>query len=203
VCGPGLRLHRRDVWRLAADAGAPLLLHGRRPHPAPSGRPHHAAVDPGIVVRQEEQRIKGRDDEFPSFIRALGATEGAKQSTTSKVLKSLRKKDFGPLTENLDHLYKRLNMRIEARRRVALLHRRLSLIPHPDVLGDVPRRALDGGSPKMLGELIAKNMSEVQQLRKQRQQATVRFVGLLYGITAASTFAFFIGLQVVNILSRR
>jgi len=58
-----------------------------------------------------------------------------------------------------------------------------------------------GGSPKMLGELIAKNMSEVQQLRKQRQQATVQLVGLLYGITAASTFAFFIGLQVVNILS--
>jgi flagellar protein FlaJ len=156
---------------------------------------------PGIVVRQEEQRIKGRDDEFPSFIRALGATEGAKQSTTSKVLKSLRKKDFGPLTENLDHLYKRLNMRIEPEGawRYFTADCRSYLIQTFSEMYLVGRSM--GGSPKMLGELIAKNMSEVQQLRKQRQQATVQLVGLLYGITAASTFAFFIGLQVVNILS--
>jgi flagellar protein FlaJ len=44
-------------------------------------------------------------------------------------------------------------------------------------------------------------MNEVLQLRQQRQQATTTLIGLLYGITAASTFAFFIGLQVVNILA--
>jgi flagellar protein FlaJ len=44
-------------------------------------------------------------------------------------------------------------------------------------------------------------MNEVQQLRQKREQATTTMVGLLYGITAASTFAFFIGLQVVNILA--
>ena len=42
---------------------------------------------------------------------------------------------------------------------------------------------------------------EVLQLRKQRSQATTTLIGLLYGITAASTFAFFIGLEVVNLLS--
>lgn len=156
---------------------------------------------PGIVLRQEEQRIKGRDDEFPSFIRALGATEGAKQSTTSNVLKTLRKKDFGPLTENIDHLYKRLNMRIEpaAAWRYFTADCRSYLIQTFSEMFLVGRSM--GGSPKMLGELIAANMSEVQQLRKQRQQRTTQLVGLLYGITAASTFAFFIGLQVVNILS--
>jgi flagellar protein FlaJ len=58
-----------------------------------------------------------------------------------------------------------------------------------------------GGSPKLLGELISENMNEVLQLRQRRQQETTTLVGLLYGITAASTFAFFVGLQVVNILS--
>jgi flagellar protein FlaJ len=43
-------------------------------------------------------------------------------------------------------------------------------------------------------------MNEVQQLRQSREQATTTLIGILYGITAASTFAFFIGLQVVNIL---
>jgi flagellar protein FlaJ len=45
-------------------------------------------------------------------------------------------------------------------------------------------------------------MNEVLQLRQQRRQATTTLIGLLYGITAASTFAFFIGLEVVNILSQ-
>jgi flagellar protein FlaJ len=58
-----------------------------------------------------------------------------------------------------------------------------------------------GGGPKQLGELISENMNVVLQLRQQRAQATTTLIGLLYGISAASTFAFFIGLQVVNILA--
>jgi flagellar protein FlaJ len=157
---------------------------------------------PGIVFRQEEQKIKGRDNEFPSFIRALGATEGAKQSTTGMVLRTLRKKDFGPLTENINDLYKRLNMRIEptAAWRHFTADCRSYLIQTFSEMYLVGREM--GGSPKQLGELIAANMNEVLQLRQQRKQAATTLVGLLYGITAASTFAFFIGLQVVNILAQ-
>jgi len=156
---------------------------------------------PGIVIRHEEQSVKSRDEEFPSFIRALGATEGAKQSTTSQVLKSLRKKDFGPLTEKVDDLYKRLNMRIEPADawRWFTADCRSYLIQTFSEMYLIGREM--GGSPKMLGELIGENMNEVLQLRQQRKQATTTMIGLLYGITAASTFAFFIGLQVVNILS--
>jgi flagellar protein FlaJ len=66
-----------------------------------------------LVFRREEKRIRNRDEEFPSFIRALGATESAKQATTSKVLSTLRDKDFGSLTDTIDDLYRRLNMRID------------------------------------------------------------------------------------------
>jgi flagellar protein FlaJ len=155
---------------------------------------------PGLVVRKEEQRIKNRDGEFPSFIRALGATEGAKQSTTGAVLQSLRKKDFGALSKNVDDLYKRLNMRIEPTEawRYFTADTRSYLIQTFSEMYLMGREM--GGSPKLLGELIAENMAEVQQLRQQREQSTVQLIGLLYGITAASTFAFFIGLQVVTIL---
>jgi len=155
---------------------------------------------PGLVVRGEEQRIKARDEEFPSFIRALGATEGAKQSTTSTVLSTLRKKDFGPLTDNVDNLYKRLNMRIETSEawRHFTAECRSYLIQMFSEMYLVGRAM--GGSPKLLGEVISENMMQVQQLRQRRSQAATTLVGLLYGITAASTFAFFIGLQVVNIL---
>ncbi|WP_135305668.1 archaellar assembly protein FlaJ [Haloarcula amylovorans] len=157
---------------------------------------------PGIVFRQEEQRVKARDDEFPSFIRALGATEGAKQSTTGMVLRTLRKKDFGPLTADINDLYRRLNMRIEptAAWRYFTADCRSYLIQTFSEMYLIGREM--GGSPKQLGELIAANMNEVLQLRQKRKQATTTMVGLLYGITAASTFAFFIGLQVVNILAQ-
>ncbi len=158
-------------------------------------------IIPGIVLRQEEQQVKGRDQEFPSFIRALGATEGAKQSTTSAVLKSLRHKDFGPLTPNVNRLFKRLNMRIEPAEawHYFTADCRSYLIQTFSEMYLVGREM--GGSPKLLGELISENMNEVLQLRQQRRQATTTLVGLLYGITAASTFAFFIGLEVVNILA--
>ncbi|MFB6297170.1 MAG: archaellar assembly protein FlaJ [Salinirussus sp.] len=156
---------------------------------------------PGLVLRSAENQVKGRDEEFPSFIRALGATEGAKQSTTSMVLESLRKKDFGPLTPNVDDLYKRLNMRIEPTDawRHFTADCRSYLIQRFSEMYLIGREM--GGSPKLLGELIAENMNEVLQLRQKRQQATITIIGLLYGITAASSFAFFIGLQVVNILA--
>jgi len=182
--------------------GDVLFMFEEVPLPMYAALPITPMIIPGIVFRQEEQRIKARDDEFPSFIRALGATEGAKQSTTGMVLRTLRKKDFGPLTPNIDDLYKRLNMRIEPTSawRYFTADCRSYLIQTFSEMYLIGREM--GGSPKQLGELIAANMNEIQQLRQKRTQAATTLVGLLYGITAASTFAFFIGLQVVNILAQ-
>ncbi|GAB6863233.1 archaellar assembly protein FlaJ [Haloplanus litoreus] len=156
---------------------------------------------PGIVFRIQEERIKARDDEFPSFIRALGASETAKQSTTTAVLKTLRKKDFGPLTHDVDDLFKRLNMRLEPDRawEYFTANTQSYLIQKFSEMYLVGRQM--GGEPKQLGELISENMNHVNQLRQQREQATVTMIGLLYGITAASSFAFFIGFKIVDILA--
>ena len=156
---------------------------------------------PGIVLNLAERRVKKRDESFPSFIRALGTTESVKQSTSSDVLKTLREKDFGPLTANINDLYKRLNMRIEATEawRYFTADCRSYLIQTFSEMYLMGREL--GGEPKMLGELISENMNKVLQLRQMRAQATTTLIGLLYGITAAATFAFFIGLEVVSILS--
>ncbi|MFC6723804.1 archaellar assembly protein FlaJ [Halobium palmae] len=158
-------------------------------------------IVPGLLFRAEENRIAGRDEEFPNFIRALGSTESAKQATTSSVLESLRKKDFGPLSPDVERLYRRLKMRIETTRswRLFAVDTRSYLIQKFSEMYVVGRGM--GGDPKQLGELISRNMNNVNQLREQRRQATVTLIGLLYGITAASSFAFFIGLQVVSILA--
>jgi flagellar protein FlaJ len=155
----------------------------------------------GVALRSEEEMIKSRDREFPNFIRALGASESAKQATTSAVLSTLRHKDFGPLTEDINRLFKRLNVRIQPKHSWEFFaaDTRSYLIQKFSEMYVVGRQM--GGSPKQLGELISENMNNVVQLREQRQQATLTLIGLLYGITVSSTFAFFIGLEIVDILA--
>ena len=154
----------------------------------------------GIVMRREERLIHERDDQFPSFIRALGAAETAKQSTTSNVLETLRTKDFGGLTPGINRLYRRLKIRLSPDQAWSEFstESKSYLMQKFSEMYLVGRQM--GGSPKQLGELISRNMNTVNQHRLQRKQATTTLIGLLYGITAAATFAFFIGLEVVNIL---
>ena len=156
---------------------------------------------PGLVARHHENDVKERDEEYPGFIRALGASESAKQSTTRAVLESLRQKDFGVLSREIDRLYVRLNMRVAPDRSWFFFTAEASsyLIQKFSEMYLVGRQM--GGEPKQLGELISENMNEVLKLRRQRDQATVTLIGVLYGITAAASFAFFIGLEVVEILA--
>ena len=170
------------------------------PLPVMAAIPVTPLLIPGWLVRREEKKVKERDSEFPSFIRALGAVESVKQTSTGNVLESLRRKDFGALTHNIDNLYKRLAMRVDSSRSWSLFAAEAGsyLIQK---FGDmyVEGRRM-GGDPKMLGQVISRNQSEVLKLREQRQQATTTLIGLLYGMTAASVFSFFVGLEVVEML---
>jgi flagellar protein FlaJ len=171
------------------------------PLPVYAAVPTTPLVIPGYVARVEEERVKDRDDSFTSFIRALGASETARQTTTTRVLETLRNKEFGALTSLIDDLYKRLNLRIDATKawRYFTADSHSYLIQKFSEMYLIGRQM--GGDPQHLGTLISGNMSEVQQLRQRRSQAVSTMVGVLYGITAAATFAFFIGLGVVDVIS--
>ncbi len=171
------------------------------PLPIYAAMPTTPLLIPGLSVRGEEAKVKGRDEEYVSFIRALGASETARQTTTTAVLSTLRRKDFGPLTENINELYTRLKMRLSPEKawRFFTADAHSYLIQKFSEMYLVGRQM--GGDPKHLGELISENMNEVLQLREQRSQSTMTLIGVIYGITAAATFAFFIGLGIVQQLS--
>ncbi|SFR45100.1 flagellar protein FlaJ [Halogeometricum rufum] len=181
----------QSVQAVMIDTPVPLLI----------AAPLTPLAIPGIIARRHENRIKERDEEYPGFIRALGASESAKQSTTTAVLKTLRTKDFGVLSREIDRLYVRLNMRIGPTRSWFFFTAESSsyLIQKFSEMYNIGRQM--GGTPKQLGELISRNMNEIIKLRRQREQATVTLIGVLYGITASASFAFFIGLEVVEILA--
>ncbi len=156
---------------------------------------------PGAVFWHAERQVFDRDRDFPNFIRALGTSESARQATTSEVLSTLRTKDFGPLTPNIDDLYRRLNMRLSTEKswRYFTGDTHSYLIQKFSEMYLVGRDM--GGGPKRLGELISENMSAIINLREERRQQTTTLIGVLYGITAASSFAFFIGLELALMLS--
>ncbi|AEH38135.1 archaellar assembly protein FlaJ [Halopiger xanaduensis] len=156
---------------------------------------------PGAVFWHAERKTFDRDREFPNFIRALGTSESAKQSTTSEVLSTLRDQDFGPLTENIDDLYRRLNMRLSTEKswRYFTGDAHSFLVQKFSEMYLIGREM--GGGPKRLGELISQNMSVIINLREERKQQTTTLVGVIYGITAAASFAFFIGLELAAMLS--
>jgi flagellar protein FlaJ len=153
---------------------------------------------PGAMMRREEQKVIDRDKGFPSFIRALGSVESVKQTSTANVLESLRKKDFGSLTDNVDNLYKRLRTRIdtEGAWRLFAAETGSYLIQKFGDMYVVGRRM--GGEPRRLGQVISANLNEVLRVREQRQQAATTFIGVVYGVTAAALFSAFIGLEIAE-----
>jgi Archaeal flagella assembly protein J len=168
------------------------------PRPLYLAIPTTPLLFPGLVMRREGGQVTDRDEGFPSFIRALGGVESVKQTSTANVLESLRKKDFGALTTNIDNLYKRLQTRVDTEGSWRLFAAETgSYLIHK--FGDmyvVGRRM--GGEPRQLGQVISTNFNEVLKVREQRQQATTTFIGVVYGITAASLFSAFVGLGIAE-----
>ncbi|WP_256393768.1 archaellar assembly protein FlaJ [Natronoarchaeum rubrum] len=198
IVGTGLCLLLAAVTYLALDG---IIPRAGLPDAIWMAVPFTPLLIPGLVIRREEARVKGRDSEFPSFIRALGAVESVKQSSSSSVLSSLRRKDFGALTDNVDDLYKRLAMQINSTLawRYFAAETGSYLIQKFSDMYVVGRRM--GGEPRQLGNLIEKNFTEVLNLRQMRTQETGTIIGVIYGITATSTFSFFVGLEIVELLT--
>ncbi|MCL9814644.1 archaellar assembly protein FlaJ [Natranaeroarchaeum aerophilus] len=198
IVSVGLSLLLMALTYLALDGVLPVGTDF--PEPIYMAIPFTPLLISGLVMRREEKRVKNRDDEFPSFIRALGAVESVKQSSTSSVLSSLRRKDFGSLTETINNLYLRLAMQINSTLAWKYFAAETGsyLIQRFSDMYVVGRRM--GGEPIQLGELIEKNFTQVLNLRQMRTQETGTIIGVIYGITATSTFAFFVGLEIVRLL---
>jgi flagellar protein FlaJ len=189
------------VALLAVRAGATPIRPSTIPLPLYLAIPTTPLLVPGLLMRREERRVTDRDRGFPAFIRSLGSVESVKRTSSANVLSTLRLKDFGALTGNVDALYKRLNTRIDTMRAWRLFAAEAGsyLIQKFGDMYVVGRRM--GGDPKRLGQVISRNFTQVLKLREQRSQQTATFVGIVYGVTAASVFSAFIGLEIAVLLT--
>ncbi len=154
----------------------------------------------GNVAKKIEHEIKRRDDSYPAFIRSLGSSAGAMGGLIIEALRSLRTHDFGPLTTDINRLYKRLLTRINkhlawdyfsAGTGSNLIQRFSTMFVEATDLG---------GKPEVIGDIISENFHRVVNLRKHRYQSASAFVGVLYGLTGGIAFTLFISISIVDVM---
>jgi len=155
----------------------------------------------GYFARKEEELIKRKDDNFSAFVRALGSTAGARGGIIRDSLRNLTYHDFGPLTPDINELYKRLETRINkimswnyfaAGTGSNLIER----------FGTIFAEGIDkGGKPEVIGEIVGDNFMKIVSLRKLRYSLATSLLGEVYGLTGGIAFTMFLTLAIVKMLT--
>jgi flagellar protein FlaJ len=151
-----------------------------------------------LYVNTREMTIKRKDDNFPAFIRTLGSTQEATGKVAILALKKLSYHNFGPLTDDIQALYKRVAMRIDRKRAWQLFGAETNseLISKFSEMFSEGTSA--GGEPRAISRIISTNFSKILSLRIEKFQTQGRITGVLYGLAIAMTVILFLALFLVE-----
>lgn len=164
-----------------------------------------AAMTPGLAaglwLRKEEGALRRRDENYPAFVRALGSATSASGGVARQVLRRLRHHNFGPLSEPLERLYRRLHLRVDDRAawRAFAAETGSNLVANYNAMFVEGTRA--GGEPEHIGRIISANYTRIINLRKHRRQVAGSFRSMHLGFMAGMGFTLQIGVGVLQVLS--
>jgi flagellar protein FlaJ len=156
----------------------------------------------GLIARTEENKIKRYDNNFGAFIRSLGGAAGSRSGLILESLKELISHDFGPLSENVNNLYKRLKTRLNTLRSWEhfaagtgsnLIERFATMFVEGTNVG---------GKPAIIGDIISKNFMSILSMRKLRYSSASSLIGVLYGMTAGISATMFLALSIIAMLAK-
>lgn len=156
----------------------------------------------GLIARTEENKIKRYDNNFGAFIRSLGGAAGSRSGLILESLKELISHDFGPLSENVNNLYKRLKTRLNTPRSWEhfaagtgsnLIERFATMFVEGTNVG---------GKPALIGDIISKNFMSILSMRKLRYSSASSLIGVLYGMTAGISATMFLALSIIAMLAK-
>ncbi len=153
---------------------------------------------PGLYANTQEMQIRRKDDNFSAFIRTLGSTQEATGKVAVLALKKLSYHDFGPLTDDIKALYKRVAMRINRQRAWQLFGAETNseLISKFSEMFSEGTSA--GGEPRAISRIISENFSRLTVLRMEKFQTQGRITGILYGLAIAMTIILYLALFLVE-----
>jgi len=149
---------------------------------------------PSIYVNRKEIEIKRKDENFPAFIRTLGSTQEATGKVAITALKKLSYHDFGPLTDDIKSLYKRVSMRIDRQRAWQLFGAETNSELISKFSEMFAEGTSTGGEPRAISRIISDNFAKILGLRIEKFQSQGRITGILYGLAAAMTVILYMAL---------
>ncbi len=156
----------------------------------------------GLIARTEENKIKRYDNNFGAFIRSLGGAAGSRSGLILESLKELTSHDFGPLSENVNNLYKRLRTRLSTPRSWEhfaagtgsnLIERFATMFVEGTNVG---------GKPAIIGDIISANFMSILSMRKLRYSSASSLIGVLYGMTAGIAGTMFLSVSIIAMLAK-
>ena len=149
---------------------------------------------PSLYVNRKEIEIKRKDENFPAFIRTLGSTQEATGKVAIIALKKLSYHDFGPLTDDIKSLYKRVSMRINRQRAWQLFGAETNSELISKFSEMFAEGTSTGGEPRAISRIISDNFAKIMGLRIEKFQTQGRITGILYGLAAAMTVILYMAL---------
>lgn len=157
---------------------------------------------PGFMIRREEKKVRARDENYDSFMRAVGSYAASAGSAVTDGVGRLSKHDFGELTDGIVILYKRLLTRIDQIRAWNLFAAEsgsnlISKFTEMYVVG-----LSVGGKVDKVIEIISDNFVKLMGVRRKRYQSSDNMLGTLYGMSVGITFTLFSALSLMQLLNQ-
>jgi flagellar protein FlaJ len=155
----------------------------------------------GALAGRVEAKVMRKDDNFPTFIRTVGASAGVRGGSLTPVIGALRLHNYGALTEDIKALYRRLTLgdvnrswRFFAGETGSNLIDKFSRI--------FIESAYSGGDTAEIGETLGNSFSRMIALRKFRRQLASSLKGMLYSAMVGISISIFIIVTLVDSLGR-
>ncbi len=155
---------------------------------------------PAFIVNQEERKVTRRDKAYPGFIRALGGTAQARAAEPVATIRALRGIDFGTLNSSIEHLEKRLSLRVDSDRSWDWFNADANSM----MVSRFTRIYLEGaqtsGQPAAVAALVSANTTNLISLRQRRALSAGTMRGVAYGILIGMIVCLNVTISVVSSL---
>lgn len=137
---------------------------------------------PGFIFYYKERNIKRCDDNYDAFMRSVSSSAATSSGGIESALGKIRTYEFGPLTEHIDDLYKRLWTRIDEEKAWNYFASGTlsSLITNFTKI--YIKSVQLGGNTKKVSNIISDTFVRMVSLRKERYQSASSLVGVVYGL---------------------
>jgi flagellar protein FlaJ len=151
----------------------------------------------GYYARKEQAKVKNRDENYPTFIRAIGSTAGMVRMMDEAVDK-LSEHEFGNLSETIRDLNKRLKSKVKALEDPWHTFGRETGSFLIYEFTHMFASAVEAGGDVAQGSMmINNNFLRILGMRKKRYQSAAGYRWVVYGVAASVGLVFSIAFSVI------